>query len=205
MINKRRVLGLSIGRRRTRRWVVAGYWGVVAAMTVVGSRLNYRGFVWTNNVLFAFAVPFLFAGLARFMGGTTPGGLVKDFQGRPTTGSWWGWVGMDLVSNLDERDKRLRNAAHYEAYRLWRIMMIFGLMLVFVLISMRKPIGPLQAMQQPVLASFLRHLSVLVDAAAIPMVYFAFLLFWTLPQNLILWWGPDVDEAGNRDQAPGNR
>jgi hypothetical protein len=197
MISRRIWFGIPLGRRSNRRWLVAGYWAVSVA--VLGS-------LWSPamNLLMmhGFWPPLLigltYGSLAVFLGGTSGIGPVSSFDGDFSSWSKWSLVGaLDTIickvrgaepdtseSLLDERDIRLRNAAHYEAYRIvMRIILPLGVALGFAFATI-----------------WSRY-----KLFAVPVFGVAFLVLLNLPQTLILWWEPDVDEAGTRGKGIGNR
>jgi hypothetical protein len=129
--------------------------------------------------------------LLAFLGGSEGIGPLSSFDGSDSV--WRRWSLLEMLdtaicrmrgvkqtgpeSGLDERDIRLRNAAHYEAYRV-----------------VSRIVLPLS---MPVAIAFATiwsgHKWLLL-----PIFGGAFLLVWNLPQTLILWWEPDVEE-----QEPG--
>lgn len=105
-----------------------------------------------------------FAILLFALGGTTPGrGPVGYFEPHSTT----------INERLDERDIRLRNAAHYEAYHVLRSFILPLSIIAFLwletILERYKKIGA-------------------------PVAALAVLVVYNLPQTLILWWEPDIEE-----------
>ena len=139
MINKRSYLGIPLARRVTRRWLVAGYWMLILVVLAIGSLGMSIYPDWFGHSRF---VPWvwLVTVLLGSLGGINTGGPVRDFKGRPSDRP-------NLLDNtirtlmdprnqewmkenppLDERDIRLRNAAHFEAYGHLRWMVLLGLL-----------------------------------------------------------------------------
>jgi hypothetical protein len=181
-----RWLGISFMRRRTRRWVVATYWVWVAYFSFLILRKEFR--VGVDGV----GAPLLVSMVVTFpavLGGVRSGGAVKPFRG-------FGWIRPmsrnDLVGlfeqplavsgnldqsddDLDEREKRLRDRVHFLAHTLSRW---FALLLFAVLIGLGVKDSTVAARVGPVFF-FLMNL-----------------VLWSLPQSLILWNEPDIEEAG---------
>ena len=137
MINKRSFLGISMVRRRTRRWVVAGYWVVVLVFLGLAffAASKHQNWLFDSLNLPYVLVVSLSVGL---LGGTSPGGPVRDFSGRQVERPTMLENVRTLIDQrnrkrvnedgpLDERDIRLRNAAHYESYRAVRWMVLWVL------------------------------------------------------------------------------
>jgi hypothetical protein len=180
MIKKRKLLGIPLARRQTRRLLVIGYWTVALSLVLVVSLLTGRDGT-------VFGLPFisllylsvlLMVGL---LGGDGKRGAVRAFEGRTSEGQvaadYTYMTPEDIAERkrreieirLDERDVNLRNTAHYKAYSALR-WIIF---LVFVFTAFPLPREPF--FLRPFLLSTL------------------FLVVWSLPQTIILWTEPDME------------
>jgi hypothetical protein len=184
MINKKSFLGIPLARRRTRRWMVVGYWALVLALlglVAVSSTGHHRLF---SNLSFVFV--WLLVLVAQLLGGTGTGGPVRDFEGRPAKGPMLidntiktlidstnrDWQKEDR--RLDERDIRERNAAHYKAYR---IVVVFIALTSIALVYLENPdLAWLSCLRMPVL-------------------WLLLIVAFSLPQTLILWSEPDMEPA----------
>ena len=176
----------STARRRTRRLIVVAYW--IVALCVFGivqwKEVLLPGHLGALGLLFPLqAIIFLPA----VLGGVRAGGIVKPFRGarwvpspqrdeaqtlfgprRPLIGSM---TAADL--ELDERDLRDRDRTHFYAYTAAR-----WLVLVFL------------AMQ--VGAVFLNPVWLLRAGNA--AFFLLALVIWSLPQSMILWTEPDMEQ-----------
>jgi hypothetical protein len=75
---------------------------------------------------------------------------------------------------FDERDIRLRNAAHFEAYRIFRMIIV--------------PIAIVLAIVFDTVWTNYQRLGA-------PLLILLWLLVFNLPQSLILWFEPDMEEC----------
>jgi hypothetical protein len=184
MISKRTFLAIPLASRSNRRWLVFSYWVIVLLFAAVATcwfhyALNQTvrlrvGVVQTIGI--GLCVGWLFTAL----GGVGGKGPVSSFE--PSSRSWkerWrtarGWharkeFGQETA--LDERDIRLCNAAHYEAYKVVRLIALL-VPFLFVLFGtvLRKQIWM---------------------APSVGLILL--LVIFNLPQTLILWWEPDMEE-----------
>jgi hypothetical protein len=181
-----RWLGISFMRRRTRRWVVAAYWVWVAYFSFLVLRKEFGVGVDGVGALLLVLMVVTFPAI---LGGVRSGGAVKPFRGlrwiRPMSRSdFIGLFEQPLAvsgnldqsdDDLDEREKRLRDRVHFLSHTLSRW---FALLLFAVLIGLNVNDPTVTARVGPV---FLFLLS---------------LVLWSLPQSLILWNEPDIEEAG---------
>lgn len=162
MIKKTVYLGIPLARRRNRRWLVVGYWVVVLAFlaslnsnpamkTLLLGRFPSHG--WVGPVATLLSSVF-FGYLTACLGGVSERGMLSEWDGP-----------------LDERDIRLRNAAHFEAYRIFR-MIIFPFALILAVLF-----GTVWSRYQKLAA---------------PLLLLLWCLVFSLPQSLILWHEPDV-------------
>jgi hypothetical protein len=180
MINKGKLLGIPLARRRTRRWLVIGFWTLALSLILpISPRIGPGG---TILGLPSWWSIYFFVALIGFLGGNRDGGAVRAFEGRTPDKSKMAndtfMTPEDIAERkrreseirLDERDVNLRNAAHYKAYSAlrWIIFLVF----------------PFTAAPPPREPLFLRPFLLLT----------LFLVVWSLPQTLILWSEPDMEE-----------
>lgn len=176
--------GYSIDSRATRRRLVVAYWLAVAILT--GGFMRY-GLVhqgvfaspWMLNVLIF---------LPAMLGGVRAGGAVKPFRGlhwaplndRDGTQTVFGKpqpiVGAAVASDLvlDERETHERDHVHFIAYTAARWGAL-GLLGIATAVSLWR-------------AQWLLWM-------APTFLFLLVLTLWSLPQSLILWNEPDVEEA----------
>lgn len=179
-----KLFGQSVARRSRRRILVVVYWLAVAAFT---------GAFWvdqarhTLDIFGVFIALQLLVNLSSVLGGVRAGGAVKPYRGvkwaplldrddlqtvfgapRPILA---GAAASDLA--LDERETRLRDRIHFVAYTLmrWITLAVFA---AFALIIYLRP----DWMHQAGLFFFLLLATIL----------------WSLPQTLILWSEPDMED-----------
>jgi hypothetical protein len=183
MISKRTYLAISLASRSNRRWLVLGYWLIVVlAAAGAASWFHYLasqpvrpkiGFI--PAICTGLCVGWLLTALGG-MGGKGP---VSSFE--PPSPSWrelWraarGWQGRKGIweEALDERDIRLCNAAHYEAYKVVRFIALFVPVLIVLF------------------GTILRKQMWLTPSVGLVLL----LVVFNLPQTLILWWEPDMEE-----------
>jgi hypothetical protein len=172
-----------ISRRKIRRrWVVI-FWAQAALMFGLSLVAVVRNRADAFDVLLLVQIAFT---SSLTLGGLSAGGLVKSFGGSRAPALLPRGRGMQALfagadetqageaGELDERETRRRDSAHFTAYACvrWLGMGLFGLyaaMLVF---------APAQANR--FVPSFLFLLVWMV---------------WSLPQSIILWTEPDLDEV----------
>jgi hypothetical protein len=182
MISSNRILGFSVARRGTRRALVLVYWSFLAlscvAFLIHQARHGFDG----GSVVFT--LQFLVF-LTALLGGVRAGGFVKPFRGVHLVPLMESGGLQSLLrpanppailedAGLDERESRLRDRVHFVAYTLTR----WFALLLFVLYG---AVG-------------------FVHAAWLALAgpFFFFLLtmtLWSLPQSIILWTEPDMEEA----------
>jgi len=191
MINKSSFWGISLVRRRTRRILVIAYWAAVFLVTSVDGAINFWSPGWRNHFWITAIWTVCFALLGSFLGGLGTGGPVRNFEGRRPqkpnlidntlrtliNPADVGWQRED--GPLDERDIRLRNAAHYEAYRAIKFIFLVGF-LAFIL-----------------LGTVLQRYKTLTE----PVFLVLFLIAMNLPQTLILWYEPDMEQFDSQESA----
>jgi hypothetical protein len=190
MITSEKILGINVKSRSRRRWVVAVYWLLVGGAygLMVWSELTRPHNSDPARLLFPLQTLIFMPAL---LGGVRAGGLVKPFRGihwapvndrdelQTLLGEPKAMVRSMTVedADLDERETRLRDRVHFLAYTVARWLAL-GLLLVYVAVGLLNPewIGRMGAV----------------------FFYGTTLALWSLPQSLILWNVPDVDEAGAR-------
>ena len=182
MISTNQGLRFLVGSRSRRRMLVAGYWCFVAFACFAFLLHQAHHGVEDMGLLFMLQI-FLF--LPALLGGVRGGGLVKPFRGvhwvpthqqggvqtllKPANGPA---ILQDI--SLDERETHERDRVHFIAYSFAR----WFALLLFVIYGV---VGALHA------AWFARV-----------GPFFLFLLtltLWSLPQSMILWTEPDMEEA----------
>jgi hypothetical protein len=185
MIAKESYLGISLATRRNRRMLVVGYWLIVAlAATVAPGWFRYIGNLATRSVpglIFAICTGAGVGWLLTALGGMGGKGPVSNFEPPETSWTqlwrvargWRGRKGPSELTALDERDIRLCNAAHYEAYKAVRLIALVVPILIILFGTILR-----------------RHLW-LASSAILVLV----LVVFNLPQSLILWWEPDIKET----------
>jgi hypothetical protein len=180
MIHKRMYFGISMSPRRNRRTLVVVYWCVMAVFlyAFLGGwpEASHSRKALEFVVLFAIQAVML---LPQLLGGVRAGGVVKPFRKaslqagdvqtllHPTTR-----FGEDAP--LDERETGERDRMHFLAYTLTRWFALL-LLAIYALIAANFP----AALRQTG-TIFLCLLT---------------LSLWSLPQTLILWTEPDMEEA----------
>jgi hypothetical protein len=183
--NANKIFGISIARQRTRRWVVAVYWIWVTIFSglFLHSQMH-EGLDRLNAILVVLAV----VNLSAFLGGVGSAGTVKPYGGIHL-GLFPSRHGVqelfrgprsvvaenaDGDSDLDEREIRVRDRMHFVAYTLsrWFALLLFA---AYALLSTFN-------------AQWLAQVG--------PLFFFLLtLVLWSLPQTLILWTEPDMEEA----------
>jgi hypothetical protein len=175
-----RPFGLSLARRATRRWLVAGYWIVVCAWLGLalwcawdeGNERHTANFVHVLWLLF-FVPPLL--------GGVKHGGLVKPYRGvrwaslqeQGSVSTLFGKSDAQATEEaLDERERNERDRMHFVAYTVARWLTLAMVVLFAGLSAWNFAWG--------------QHFG------AVCLCVLA-LVFWSLPQSLILWNEPDVE------------
>jgi hypothetical protein len=169
MISTTKMLGFSVARRRTRRFLVAAYW---CAITLLCHAFQHQ---YSSNGINYSCVSLVFSCIVftGILGGVRGGGPVRAFRGV----RWIPWSTTepsDVYTPLDEREAWERDRMHFIAYTLvrWLTLLLFALYILFGAIH----------------AEWLR--------VAGPLILFLItLMLWSLPQTLILWTEPDMEEA----------
>jgi hypothetical protein len=184
MIEARSFLGMSLDTRGQRRRLVILYYGLVLAFLVVGS---------ISPHLFALGMIAQTVTLGGLLGGIRMDGPVKRFREPSQFEAEYarGPIGVNLsqrrpfgfLQPLDERDRAERDHAHFQAYRLLCLVMVFVGLGYWM--SMNPPWEGLNAAG----AWLCRKTPVVLWGLVV--------LALSLPQSVILWTesapGPDAD------------
>lgn len=179
MISKRDAFCFHIERRQTRRVLVAGYWFFLAAYCgAFLVRAQHHGFLFNGSDLTVFLIP-------AILGGVRYGGAVKPFRSpvfvplmeRSDVGTIFGRSstrGFETLEPLDERETNLRDRVHFVAYSVCR-WLAFLLFVLYGILGLIKPVWL---------------------SAVGPFLFVVLTLtLWSLPQSIILWTEPDLEEA----------
>lgn len=179
----RKTWGWSINSRRSRRQLVVGYWIFVLILTAAFLRFGivHHG-VFANPWML-----YILIFLPPLLGGVRAGGAVKPFRGlrwaplndRDGTQTVFGKpqpivlnsIGSDF--ELDERETHERDRVHFLAYTAARW-------------------GALAMLALTVIASTLRAEWLVWMTPT--FLFLLVLTLWSLPQSIILWTEPDVEE-----------
>jgi hypothetical protein len=184
IVEQYKIFGVPVSQRRTRRVLVVGYWCLVAFFCRVF--LLHQAHHGIEDMGPWIVLPAIF-NLSGLLGGVRAGGAVKPFSGAhwisnsPSTAgegtqTLFGTglrTGADEGWALDERERLERNGVHFVAYTIARWFALLLLAIYAALgaahVAWFNRIGP----------------------------FFVFLLtqvLWSLPQSLILWTEPDMEE-----------
>jgi hypothetical protein len=178
MMYKRSFLGIPIARRSNRRWLVVAYWtfAISLAMAAIASLKAHPQWNESPHFAFTFILTYTFifgsAALRRMVLDTSfapeqaSGGIRTLFDS-----ALRGKKIKDQRKN-DERDQREWDRAHTKAYALLSLFAIFALL-------------PLQFWQLIPSNSQFRQ----------PMILFLLLVVLNLPQSILFWNEPDMEEA----------
>jgi hypothetical protein len=174
MITKKSFLGIPLARRSTRRGLVAGYWSTVGLQMVGLWFAPHVRPIWVrivNGVLFLF----LFWIFRQLSGGTVrslENGAVREGF---LAGFGRGFTGARPEDRpLDEREAGLRDRAHFGAFNILR-----GLLVALLLLEGFMPDQPAQ----------------LVASSRGDLFFWLVVISYSLPQTLILWTEPDMEEV----------
>lgn len=171
--------GYSVDRQSRRRGIVVIYWLATAALLGAFARHS----IVHHGVFVSGTLPTILFFWPAILGGVRAGGAVKPFRGMrwvPMTetvtlfGKPQTVAGMNPADgDLDEREMRERDRVHFTAYTLGR-WMAMGLFAVCAVVDVWRA-----------------ELLVWIAPA---LLFLLVLTLWSLPQSLILWSEPDVEE-----------
>jgi hypothetical protein len=175
--------GYSVGRRSRRRGIVIAYWIAMCLALLGFARHSIRH----SGVFVSPALVNILVFLPAVLGGVRAGGAVKPFRGVRFAPLDGGEGTLTLFrkaqsgrginpsdGEMDERETRDRDRVHFTAYTVGR-WMAMGLFLVCGAVDAWRP-------------------ELLVWLAP-GFLFLLVLMLWSLPQSLILWNEPDVEEA----------
>jgi len=161
----------KVSRQKTRRLWVAVFWCAMMMFFCVSLLSVFRhgpvAMLAVQLVLYAYT-------MSVALGGVRAGGFVKSFSGKQPLFALAAPAHTQAALNLDERETRLRDRAHYTAYAVarWLALALFSIYAALLVFN-----APWANRIAP---------------------SFFFLLTWTvwsLPQSIILWTEPDMDES----------
>jgi hypothetical protein len=173
-----KLFGLSVARRSTRRFLVVFYWTGIAAFVAAFLFDQMRHTLDIFGIIIALQI---LTNLPSLLGGVRAGGVIKPYRGvrwapllnrNAVQSAFRGTSAADLA--LDERETRLRDRVHFAAYTLmrWFSLAIFA---GFALFAVLRP-------------EWTRQAGLLCFILLV-------LALWSLPQTLILWNEPDIEDA----------
>jgi len=175
-----RPFGLSLALRTTRRWLVVGYWLLVALLFVLMELDESKALRRGHGLQPLFPLQVLVF-VPALLGGVKVGGPVKPFRGAHWVPQLERQEIQTLFSkkepilqdaDLDERETLQRDRVHFFAYTAARWMAI-GLLAIFCLVAAWNPAW-----------------SVRFGSASF---YLLVLTLWSLPQSILLWTEPDME------------
>lgn len=188
MISTRKFLGISTARRRNRRLaVVAAGLALlaVAALFVLSESLpNHSQQILGRWSMRASIACYLILFLSRYWDGFLR--FIGNFGGRSSARpdnsvrTLFTTTGADrpaLPGTLDERDIRLRNAAHYHAYQI--VVWLLPIILVGSFAGRSDAVAALMPGLEPLI---------------FPLLFLLTLVAIGLPEILIMWNEPDIEE-----------
>lgn len=185
IVESYRFFGLHVRRRRTRRAIMVVYWLFIALVCFGFARHEIHHGAEEFGSMAAFV---LLLNIGNVLGGVRAGGMIKPYsdvhwppaspapgdEGELTLFGSGRRTGASRRGVLDEREKNERNGVHFLAYTLarWFALLLFGIYAAFgwAHVAWFSQIGPL-------------------------MVFLLTLVLWSLPQSIILWSEPDVEEV----------
>lgn len=158
------ILGLSMVRRKNRRWLVAVTYAALLALILVVTVIRPWSLALNSRVWLLLLCAFVSRGVF--------GRLVKQTL---YTRRWGETISLGLAptpyrddDEPDERELAVRNAAYFEAYR---VLALYSFLLVMLTLSGSSAASVLTPVAMPLLV-----------------------LALTLPQAVVLWTEPDVPE-----------
>lgn len=175
MLNTPKILGISMAPRKNRRLFVMVTYAILVACLAAIPVVPF----WHNRIQAAWGLLFF---LIYIMGNHLLfGSIVEPFMAYSLRNE------EELISlrsaprghDPDERDLAVRNAAHYQAFR---VAAIYGLVVWVAIMG----------------STTLNGSAVALSILIIPLLA----MLWTLPQAIILWTEPDVpEEAGGESES----
>jgi hypothetical protein len=179
-----KLFGIPVARQRTRRMLLVVYWCAITAFAGAFLLDQTRHTLGVFGILIALQ---MLTNLPALLGGVRAGGAVKPYRGvrwaplldRDDLQTVFGGPKpvvaglLNPEAELDERETRLRDRTHFVAYTLMRWITL-ALFAGYGLIAYFSP----EWMRQAGLFFFL----------------LLALVLWSLPQTLILWTEPDMEE-----------
>lgn len=193
MIRKRVYLGIPMGPRRNRRILVVCYWIAVVMILAGGAAVYLRDPEIYGSTWMTIVVLLVYSLVPLLLGGDEGIGPIGDFAGDPPPPRWTLLWAVDRLRSrrkrapgdrlfdrcFDERDQRVRDRAHYLAYQILRPIPIAAACLFLTAPA------TLEA------HSLIRRYGLLL----VLLVILFSIVFWTLPQSIILWTEPDMEEV----------
>jgi hypothetical protein len=172
MIYKRRFLGIPIGRRSNRRWLITAYWVIAIAIASLSVGVLQAHPKWSegSRILFTYA--------CIFCGYTAIGRLVWDSSLDPQKVSGGIRTLFDSALKdsrkrsppMDERERHERDKAYRSAYG------YLGLIAFLLFIFYAYGLIPRTAQTRA------------------PLLWFVLLLYLNLPESMLIWNEPDMEE-----------
>ena len=180
-MTKQRLLGIALTSTRRRHTAVMVFYGVCLLLS--GAVGQSRGLTIVLLVI-----------LCGMMGGVEAGGPVKPFESRH---SWpeirdavrnnWGRMPFRPRDANDEYDMARRDHAHYLAYRFFRRVGLFVLFALILLDLMGRQAGAKHAKG--------------VETAVAAMAFLGYVVWYTLPQVILLWTQQDLEDGDTAEAA----
>lgn len=176
---------IDMASRMRRRSLVVVIYSAMAALTAAGWLIDRWHSTGSWLIWVALAACWL------FLGGHYSRGLVKQFNGKGPRNADAMPTNLQLIFGLyrlpandheyrnDERELRERDHAHYQAYQ--------GLGLALAVLWL----PALWLVSKP---QWMTHLSLQLDQVVYGLIVVCFLLYVTLPQSIMLWTEPDMEQ-----------
>jgi len=184
---KRKLLGISLARRNRRRRLLVCFWTVIVAIAVLMALLaaDLLPRLHKTDPMPVDAVDGVATALLLYILIRGASGNVVDFDGTEFKASapiallngfidGFRSVGINktYLEKVDERTTSVRNAAHFDAYRKLRSVALWTVLLL----------------------TFLSSVLERNEWLAAPLSFLFFLGLMFLPQTLVLWTEPDMEE-----------
>jgi hypothetical protein len=176
---------VDMGARARRRWLVVLIYAMLAALMTGFWFLDQ----WRESAIYLILATFLINRF--FLGGRDFGGLIKPFNGKPPRGRSGLPSDLALVLRIyrpepredeylnDEREVEQRGQAHYQAYR----ALASAVFLLWATMNLHTNVPRL-----------LERLSISIDTLRYGLATATVLASLTLPQAILLWTEPDMEE-----------